>query len=542
MLAYSAALMKPKPLLKESLRTLAVLVFMSLAYGYHDSTFMGPYSHHVYRQSDCLAYTLNYYQGSGDFFHPELLWIGGQGHGRIVSEFPVLYYTVAQLWKVFGQHHFIYRFLVLLILFYGLLMLFRLAREFLGDSFWALMIVVFLFTSKILAYYGNNFLTDVPALALAMAAAWYYFRYFKQDRIVWLYVSMSLFLLAGLLKISALMLFFGIGAIHVWLVFFQRDKRKNLLTLIPFAMVIVVTAGWYAYARHYSQDNAGMFLQGILPIWELDGTAIKALIISFYQHILPSFMNISGLFLLLFLFMYNILYWKQANPFFLALSILLAFGSIVFVILFFQVFDVHDYYLTNLLINIPLILLTFIDLFKRQHPNALSDRRLKLLATIGIILLMYGTASITRLKYDSRDILARASFFTDEKSQGFYNWYHWNYGVTLKGLEGISPWLEEVGVGSDSRVVSLPDFGINNTLYLMERKGYTDFGYNDLTEGARMERFIMGGAEFLVVNDTNVYSARPWMRPYLQDKIGQRGNVEVFRLHTIAADTAMSVH
>lgn len=527
--------------LRDKILILALLSLMALAYGYHKSIVMGPYSHHNFRQSDCLSYTLNYYEGRTPFLEPELLWVGTSSHSRIVSEFPILYYAVAQLWKLFGEYPVVYRLFVLVMVFYGLLMLFRLAREILDDSFWAGAIVVLLFTSKVLAYYGNNFLTDAPAMALAMAGAWYYYVYASKDKKYALWISMAFFSLAGLLKISALLLFFGIGAIHAWQSLVMNDSKRPLRSLVPLGITFAIVALWYLYAGVYSRDNAGMFLQGILPLWELDRWAIKEIMISFYQQILPAYLNITAFYLVLFLFLFNILHFRKANPFLIALNILIALGSLAYLILFFQVFDVHDYYMTNVLVFIPLTLITSIDIIKRQYTELLSLGWVKAFAIAGLLLLSFGTASVTRLKYDSRDILARASFFTDPREQNFYNWFHWNYSVSLKGLEGIDPWLDSLGVRRDDLVVSLPDPGINNSLYLMRRRGFTDFGYNDLSEGARMERFITGGARFLVVNDTSIYSTRPWLQPYLQDKAGSRGHVEVFRLHSAVQDTVPSV-
>ncbi|HRY97737.1 MAG TPA: hypothetical protein P5550_01640, partial [Bacteroidales bacterium] len=440
-----------------------------------------------------------------------------------------------------GMHPFIYRLLVLIIVFYGLLSLYRLLRELLGDSFWAGSAVVLLFTSKILVYYGNNFLTDAPALALALAAAWQYYRYALLGRRSGLYLSMAMFLLAGLLKVSALLLFLCIGAVVAWKAVVRPANTRDIRALIPFALVLVLTFMWYSYARIYSRDNAGMFLQGILPAWELDRWALKARLISFYQQILPSFLNLSALYLLVFLLLYNVLNFRKAKPFLLAINILGIAGSLVFLLLFFQVFDVHDYYMTNLLVMIPVTLATTLDIVRRHHPALLELGWLKAIVVVALLLLTFGTASVNRLKYDDRDLLARASFFTDPRSQDFYTWFHWNYSIGLQGLEGADPWLSELGVTRDDLVVSLPDAGINNSLYLMQRRGFTDFGYNDLAEGARMERFIAGGARFLVVNDTSIYSSRPWLQPYLQDKAGSRGHVAVFRLRSSARDTVPSV-
>ena len=71
-----------------------------------------------------------------------------------------------------------------------------------------------------------------------------------------------------------------------------------------------------------------------------------------------------------------------------------------FSLLFYQVFNVHDYYLINLLINIPLTLLTFLDLIKRNNPNLLLNKNIKIIAAIFITFIIYDSALKTRIKYN----------------------------------------------------------------------------------------------------------------------------------------------
>ena len=123
----------------------ALLLAVSLLYGYHDILFARPSYHHIWRQADCLSITMNYFQDDRNFFRPAINWVGDSG-GRTISEFPIIYFSVAQLWKVFGYHEFIFRLINVLIVFSGLFCLFRLAREFLSDTFWAILIPIFLFS------------------------------------------------------------------------------------------------------------------------------------------------------------------------------------------------------------------------------------------------------------------------------------------------------------------------------------------------------------------------------------------------------------
>src|SRR4051812_40000420 len=99
---------------KNNLILLAILAALFFLYAYNKTLFYRPSSIHQWRQTDCLSITKNYYEEGLNFFQPKIHFQGVKD-GKAVSEFPVLNYTVAQLWKIFGEHEFIYRLLEYLI-------------------------------------------------------------------------------------------------------------------------------------------------------------------------------------------------------------------------------------------------------------------------------------------------------------------------------------------------------------------------------------------------------------------------------------------
>ena len=137
-------------------------------YGQFSSMTEGPYSRHQWRQTDCLSITQQYYEHDLPFLEPEIYWQGDEGNGKTISEFPLLYYVVGNVWKITGKHHWIYRCISFFILLIGLFYLKKAANELLNNHFWSTFVVLFFFTSPLLAYYGNNFLinTNAPGLAL----------------------------------------------------------------------------------------------------------------------------------------------------------------------------------------------------------------------------------------------------------------------------------------------------------------------------------------------------------------------------------------
>mgnify|MGYP005849226601 CR=1 FL=1 len=102
---------------------------------------------------------------------------------KTAGEFPGLYFFIALLWKLFGYHEYIFRVVNTLIAFLGLFALFRTLQMIIDNLFYSLTLSLLLFTSPIFAYYANNFLTDVPALSMALIG-WYFFVCVKFHHVV----------------------------------------------------------------------------------------------------------------------------------------------------------------------------------------------------------------------------------------------------------------------------------------------------------------------------------------------------------------------
>src|SRR3954465_8348709 len=123
---------------------------------YPETLFYRPSSIHQWRQTDCLSITKNYYEEGMHFFQPKVHYQGPKD-GKAVSEFPILNYSVAFLWKIFGEHEFIYRLLEYLIYLTAIFALFNTIGGLLSSWTIAFFTVLLLLTSPLLTYYSLNF-------------------------------------------------------------------------------------------------------------------------------------------------------------------------------------------------------------------------------------------------------------------------------------------------------------------------------------------------------------------------------------------------
>jgi hypothetical protein len=490
------------------------LIIISFIYGYHNIYFLPPQSIHQWRQCDCLSLTLNYYQDGKSFLDPGVHNLGDDGTGRTVSEFPLVYYTIAQLWKVVGYQEFIYRIVVLLIFWVGLLTLFRAFEEMLQDSVIAIMAVLLLFTSPTLVYYANSFLSDIPALSFALIGLGYFLRFLQTSRDKNLYKVAFFYSLAGLLKISALLGFIAICC--VFLLEILKKDREQVVFLKPFRHgfsllgVFVCVSIWYVWAYNYNlQYNSGNFLLGTLPIWGMNNEEIDNTLDGIHYHILWDYFRRETQALWILLYIFIIFSFNRAHQVLRNYTIIASLGFMVFVVLFFSALKDHDYYTTNLFILVPIILITFFDLLRKHYNRIFGSLILK------ILLLAF---LIHNVDFARRRITGRY----DTNS-----WQNDYYSAGTNSYREIGPYLDSIGVTQDTKVLCLSDNTINVSLYLMNRKGWTNYGiYGD---SMKIASKIVQGAEYLFIMDQATFNQYR-LESFVNERIGSFNSIDIYRL------------
>ena len=518
---------------KANLLFVLLLLLISLIYNYPNILTSRPYSIHQWRQADCLSITMNYYKENRNFLEPAIHWVG-QKDGKTVSECPIIYYSVAQLWKVFGHHEFIFRLINILIVFTGLFCLFKLIQGVILDSFWSGAVTFMLFTSPILVYYTNNFTADAPAFGLALIACYFLWKGINQEKRVWYYLSFLFFLLGGLIKISSLIIFIAILLIHTYLIFFSKKEKAGFFyrwySLVPYLAVILIILAWLSFVFHYNQENlSGIFLTGLYPIWETDALMRQNIWINIKNDLLPAYLNKNAVYLTMSLFILMFFFYRKINKFLFFLTVLVFLGVVSYLLLFFKAFTIHDYYLTNLLIFVPLPFIAMLEMLKRNYPGVFKMLALKILACCAVLVLIYETSGVNRMKYSTNDWLVKSNFMVHKYSVAQWTSYHLNYSERFKAYETITPYLRSLGIERTDRVLSLPEGSINISLYLMDQKGFSAFGYGERPFDQRMKFYMENGVKFLVID--SVLNKEDYLLPYLSHKMGDYQNISIYNLY-----------
>lgn len=495
---------------------LIVFVLLSFTYDYHSILFKTTQSIHQWRQCDCLSITMNYYQDNNSFLEPSTHNLAGDGTGKTISECPIIYYSVGSLWKIFGHHEYIYRAIVLLFFFFGLLAVFKLFEVILKDSILAIVGSLFLFTSPTLVYYANNFLMNIPAFSMALIGLYFFFRFQRMGSNRFFYAFVASYTIAGLLKTPALLTFCAIlGIYFLELINIKLNSEKKIFDkpiqqgLVLLGLVIV-QVGWYSYAKSYNDEfNSSSFLIGILPIWEMNSEEIKTTFNTIYEHIKWNYFRAETQLLLVILYGFVLFFFRQNKKILVYFTLICSIGLLSFCVLFFSPLKDHDYYTINLFILVPITLLSFLSLLKNKFPKTFQSILLKIAL---IVFLIHNT------DFARRRMLGRYS------EEGWQN----NYYITnLISFREIPSYLRSIGINKEDKVISLSDNSINISLYLMNQKGWTNYLING--DSNHIKEKIKLGAEYLMISDPETYEEKE-IAPFLNEQVGEFKNINIYRL------------
>lgn len=498
------------------LRFLFLLILFAILYSYPSTLLKRPQSVHHWRQSDCASIALNYYQDGMRFFQPQTHNLSSDGSTSgysATSEIPILYYFVAILYKIFGYHDFIFRLLNTLIFMLGLYYLFKSCLLLYGDFFWSAATSLFFFTSPVLVYYGNNYLSDSVAFSFALIGWYYLLKFYFESRQKLFYLSSFFFLLAGANKITALISFVAISI--VFLAEYSRIFRfrvegkifsKPLFTAIPVLLVFTIIASWVFYAKSFNlQHNSDYFSTYIIPLWNLNHDEIQAVIRSVKDLWLNEYFHISALYFFVAAFLFSIVFLRKANRFLMITTLLLLGGTVLYAVLWFATFRDHDYYTINLYILLVLSMLNFLWVLKNRFPRAFSSNYLKFVFLLFLLFNMNNAR---------------------ERNWERYNGW-WTEYPEYKDYHVITPYLRSIGIAPMDTVISLPDMS-HFTLYLMNQRGWTaNMNYNK--DSAGVAASISRGADYLIIHGEETLQ-REYLQSFLKNQIGEFNSIKIYKI------------
>lgn len=514
-----------------------LIIGMSFLYDYHEIIVMRPFSAHQWRQTDALSIALNYYKEGMNFFQPAMHYQGGEG-GKGVGEFPIVYYLNALVWKVIGHSEIWARILTMLMVYGGLFCLYRLAKEILQSGFWASVLVLIMYTSPLFVFFTNNFMVNLPAAAFVFMGWYAFWKFYRTGQGKFFGWMIAAFSIASLLRITMAMGYLPIMILMVmemagkwkskerYTLFRKRPLRIGLMLLPAFLTLV-----WYGWAQYYNHvHDSGYFLTKALPVWASPDPLV---VMGKFFHTLMSAFHFSSLRFLLIAILPGILFFRKKFNFVLWLfTTTITICIFLYVMMWFQNLDAHEYYLIEFFILLVPAFLTLFDNLRKKRSKLFNGRGLKLSAILILCAYTYACTVKMRMKYDYNDPIVQHSFLLSEDEKTYWSWYHWDYGRRVKAYESAQAYLESIGLNRKDVIISYPDFSTNQMLYLMDMKGYTGIHFTHKTDAERMYFFIDRGAKYMIVNEETALEPE-WIHPFIEKKIGTYENLQIFDLSNL---------
>jgi hypothetical protein len=304
-----------------------------------------------------------------------------------------------------------------------------------------------------------------------------------------------------------------------------RWKKWTFALGAPIAM----GAAWVMWTKWLNAQNAsGYYLTTLRPIWAsaAPGDVWRA----FREDMVPQWYHP---YVLIVVASVLLITWVRTPPVRTQLGRWLGWsaaglmaGSFVYLCLWFDNLNVHDYYLIELQLMVPAVLAW---MFMRWEglSRKISTVGMACLA-LACVLQLVDAALRTRLKH--RPVGGwLATQILPARERGIWDWFHWDQERRFGNVEAWEPALRKLGIDRDALVISVTDPSPNVSLSLMDQQGFTNL-YDDSYQGEERIAYYVGkGAAYLVCNDPDWYEAHR-QSPWLSHEMTLLGNFRVFDL------------
>jgi hypothetical protein len=302
---------------------------------------------HAFRQAWTSSYTLSMFHGDMNIFRPSIPSAGDFGH--ILIEFPIPEWITALLYHVVGPTLFVDR-LVSLTFFAGsAYFLFRIAGL-LHDRLFAWIATVIYLAAPLGIYYSRAVHIDSAALCAGHGLVFYFLRYGETGRRRHLLLALAASA-AGMLVKAPYVFYLILPALYVQMAMGQR--RRAVTSAAAFAAAVAVGVVWFAYAQSINRQAPDLsFVRGYEPAADrLDfylGDLARRLNVDEWRTIFVRLGTEIGVVLWWTLVPIAFCLRRQLPRVWSATAIWTA-GVVLFVVMFFAVNAIHNYYQLTLL-------------------------------------------------------------------------------------------------------------------------------------------------------------------------------------------------
>lgn len=472
-----------------------------------------PNSVHTWAQSDRASVAACYFNEDMNFFKPRIYnRSNGNNPGICGMEFPIINYTAAICYKVFGFQEMYYRLINFILLFGGLIAAFQLCNIFIKDVIISATIVWLFMMSHVLFFYSANFLPDTGSLGLVLISWYLFFRMGLKpgNRITFLFFI--IISLACLIKVTSMVSLIAmvilIAARHFYFIQSDGIPKFNRQILIGFVICLVSVFAWYRYAAWLNDTYQNYFfimkantIASAVELRQILRQIYAGNFIDYYPLLMKQLIAVSFGIFVISIFAQN----RMLALVFILL--LLGFAGFAFAML--KQFKDHDYYIIAMMPVVFFLFLANGEFIKRK----LKPGGIFYVVIISVLLVVVNMSMI----------LCKKFYQNKRYGKGYYFISYWEYDR----FTNMGPYLDSISVGRNDKVITYYDLTPNASLYLLNRKG-TTVKYGDI---GRLNSLIStNNFKYLIINDTARFTKE--LFSFLEGKkVADKYRLQVYRLH-----------
>lgn len=469
-----------------------IWVVFGLFFEYQNILFKEPVSVHQGAQSDRASIALNYARVNMNFFEPRVMETGTHD-GVTPCEFPIINYSVAIGYSIFGYHIFLYRLLMWLIVSLGVWSVFDVLSRVFKAILPAILLTFAWFFGSILCYYTPNFLPDAASLGLLLIGGRFWYLYSSDSQKKWLSLFTVFVTLACLVKITSLIFVIALAIIEFPRLLKIKHHKQLWLSFIIIAAAQVL---WLWYCNYLEKKVGGSyFLMSINTFGSL--AELKEWFHIFYANWFQQiYCNWQWYFILAGLLA---LPFAKLGKRFLTYTLLCVIGVAAFYLLMAAQFRYHDYYVITLLPVFLLLMVSAFMVLKKINSN------LAVVITFAVMVMGW---------IDAKNSV-RLRFTPDNYwYQTFFEPYD---------FKQADVWLTQNGVSKNHKILACFDPNPNALLYALKRRGYRSADHSAAYVAEKLNV-----VKAVVLTDTALFNKRyPETRKKLKPK-SQLGGLYLF--------------
>lgn len=492
--------------------TTTFILFFWLVLGYFhlnsnlDQMIYGP---HYWRQADGLAQAMNYTKNGLDFFDHSLYYNQFNGSAKAVGEFPLMYYLVAIQKTLFGGDlNLLFRINHIVLGFFGLLALFKISNHYIKNLFVSIGLTFILFCSPVFSFYFLASMPDPVAFNLSLIGYWMLIKYYHHRKSRYLLFGMIWLSIAFMVKFYFIIPFLAFILIALINKYFKISKHCYLPVQKIMVLPIICGVGWLFYMAWYNgQSDCNCYLGSVMPIWDATPGQMERIGETLHNFRFD-FLAKHSWWIFLGALSYNLVNWTRETALHNLYIIVAILGGGCFFLLFYQMFEHHDYYIYPLIFLLPIVVgLAIVKIRSRLRTKQARFQLAFLFLTLVMMEIQEATPTFEKRIWS----------------------LEMNHSSYYEGYRNAECLLRENGVNQEDLVLSLSDHTPNYSLVLMDQQGWS--GYQSFYLQWPMQEFLNRGVDYMIVNERlKLWDVDSYAQDYKEYLVAQESDLYVYDL------------